>query len=178
MRTTTKQPRKNGNDGVCGPHREVERAAMGAGSAASGEPAWVREVSSGVDGNAPLVLVADDNELNRAVAKALLARRGVRSDTAQDGREAVQMARETDYAAVFMDCQMPQLDGYDATRCIRASEGSRRVPIIACTAPAHPNDRAIALAAGMDDYLAKPLRTDELDTAIRRWIPQAGCEDR
>jgi two-component system, sensor histidine kinase and response regulator len=119
---------------------------------------------------APVVLVAEDNEINWAVAKALLARHGVRSVLARDGLEAVQMVREHDYAAVLMDCQMPGLDGYAATARIRDAEGDRHLPIIAMTAHTAPGDRERCLAAGMDDYLAKPVRVEELAAVIGRWI--------
>jgi CheY-like chemotaxis protein len=117
----------------------------------------------------PLVLVAEDNEINRAVAKALLAKRGLRTEVAHNGLEAVQMAVAKDYAAILMDCQMPELDGYEATRRIRAAENGH-VPIIAMTAHSMKGDRERCLAAGMDDYLSKPVRNDQLDEAIKRWL--------
>src|SRR2546425_854598 len=76
-----------------------------------------------------LVLIAEDNEINSVVARAALAKRGLKAQIAHDGREAVEMAAAREYAAIFMDCHMPELDGYEATRRIRAAEGERRVPI-------------------------------------------------
>ena len=120
--------------------------------------------------SAPLVLVAEDNEISRTVARALLAHHDVRSHAACDGLEAVRMVGEHEYAAVLMDCQMPALDGFQATAEIRGAERGRRLPIIAMTAHSLPGDRERCLAAGMDDYLCKPLRTDELEVIMDRWI--------
>jgi CheY-like chemotaxis protein/HPt (histidine-containing phosphotransfer) domain-containing protein len=126
------------------------------------------------------VLIAEDNPINRAVAEALLARRGLKSEIAHNGREALEMATARDYSAIFMDCHMPELDGYEATRKIRASETDRHVPIIALTALSMPGDRDRCLAAGMDDYLAKPIRDADLQRVIARWLgrsdpPPAGA---
>jgi CheY-like chemotaxis protein len=117
-----------------------------------------------------LVLVAEDNEINSVVARALLGKRGLRAQIAHNGREAVEMALSGDYAAIFMDCHMPELDGYEATRRIRAAERERRVPIIAMTALSMPGDRERCLAAGMDDYISKPLRNEQLEDVIVRWL--------
>ncbi len=119
----------------------------------------------------PIVLVAEDNEVNRVVAKALLAKRDLRTETAANGKEALRMAQAREYAAILMDCQMPELDGYEATRRIRELETGRHIPIIAMTAHSLAGDRERCLAAGMDDYLSKPVRGNELDAAIERWIP-------
>ena len=118
------------------------------------------------------VLVAEDNDINQVVAVALLKKLGYTAVVAQNGREAVEMCTHDDYAAVLMDCQMPQLDGYDATREIRKREhDGSRIPIIAVTAHAMTSDRDHCLAAGMDDYVSKPLRAGELEVALRRWLP-------
>ena len=126
---------------------------------------------------APLVLVAEDNEINRTVARALLAQHGVQTHVACDGLEAVQMASEHGYAAVLMDCEMPALDGYAATARIRAAERDGHLPIIAMTAHAMPGDRERCLGAGMDDYLCKPVQADELAAVIERWISPCAHEN-
>jgi two-component system, sensor histidine kinase and response regulator len=123
-----------------------------------------------VEEDAPVVLIAEDNEINYAVAKALLRKQGLRTAVAHNGREAVEMALANSYAAILMDCQMPELDGYEATRRIRATEGARHVPIIAMTAHSMPGDRERCLEAGMDDYIAKPVRPEGLHSAISQWL--------
>ncbi len=127
-------------------------------------------------GGAP-VLLAEDNEINRTVATALLRKRGLRTEIAQDGREAVEMASEHRYAAILMDCQMPELDGYEATQRIREAEHGHHTPIIAMTAHSMPGDRERCLAAGMDDYLAKPVRAEALDGVIEQWFPGREPDD-
>ena len=118
------------------------------------------------------VLVAEDNDVNRSVATAMLAALGLEVELARNGREAVEMALAGDFAAVLMDCQMPELDGYGATSEIRARE-STRVPIIAMTANSMAEDRARCLAAGMDDYIGKPVRQHELAAVLARWLDLA-----
>ena len=118
------------------------------------------------------VLVAEDNPVNQLVVQTMLAKRGLEADIAGDGEEALAKLADHEYAAVFMDCQMPNLDGYSATRRIRA-EGLR-LPIIAMTAHAMKGDRERCLEAGMDDYLSKPLRSEPLDEVLERWIEAPG----
>ena len=117
------------------------------------------------------VLVAEDNPVNQLVVETMLAKRGFAVDIAGDGQEALARLAQADYAAVFMDCQMPNLDGYSATRRIRAD--GRRLPVIAMTAHAMKGDRERCLEDGMDDYLSKPLRSDVLDEVLGRWIAPA-----
>jgi PAS domain S-box-containing protein len=116
------------------------------------------------------VLLAEDNLINRKVAVAMLEGGGYHVDVAVDGAEAVDAVRAGHYDVVLMDCQMPRMDGYEAAAAIRAEEGSgRHVPIVAMTAGAMPEDRERALAAGMDDYLAKPVRRADVLAAVSRW---------
>jgi signal transduction histidine kinase/CheY-like chemotaxis protein len=120
------------------------------------------------------VLVAEDDEINRLVAVAMLVALGYEADVAGNGRVALEMAADREYDAVLMDCQMPELDGYAATAELRRREaGPRRTPIIALTAGARPEDRERCLAAGMDAYLAKPLTSAELGEALGRWVRPA-----
>jgi PAS domain S-box-containing protein len=122
-------------------------------------------------GERRLVLVAEDNAVNQMVIERMLARRGFEVDVAGTGREALAKLPHRPYVAVFMDCQMPELDGYETTAAIRAAErGGPRLPIIAMTAHAMKGDRERCLAAGMDDYLSKPIRADEVDAALERWV--------
>jgi signal transduction histidine kinase/CheY-like chemotaxis protein len=121
------------------------------------------------------VLVVEDNVVNQEVAMRLLESQGHRVDVAGNGQEAVEAAARFQYAVVFMDCQMPVMDGYEATRAIRALEGpGRHTPIIAMTAGAMVGERERCLAAGMDDYLSKPIRLTELRDALVRWAGVSG----
>ena len=119
-------------------------------------------------------LVADDVEFNRRLASLMLRKLGCTVELASNGRHAVEQTAAQHYDVVFMDCQMPDLDGFDATREIRQREQStpgngRRVPIVAMTASAVVGDRERCLAAGMDDYVTKPLNADELRRVIQHW---------
>ncbi|GID27853.1 hypothetical protein Abr02nite_28360 [Paractinoplanes brasiliensis] len=116
------------------------------------------------------VLLVEDNDINRTVALGLLANLGYSADVATNGREAVRMAAEHRYQLIFMDCLMPEMDGYAATAEIRRQEGTgRHVPIIALTASALAEDRARCLAAGMDEHIAKPLVPADVAAALARW---------
>jgi signal transduction histidine kinase/DNA-binding response OmpR family regulator len=117
-----------------------------------------------------LVLIAEDNAINCTVIEALLGKLGLQTAVAHNGREAIEMAAGHDYDAIFMDCLMPEADGFEATREIRRAENGRHVPIIAMTALSMPGDRERCLAAGMDDYLSKPIRRVALDAAVDRWL--------
>ncbi len=111
----------------------------------------------------------------------MLRRRGFAVDIANDGLEAIEQLDPERHGAVFMDCQMPNLDGYEATARIRADEPpGRHVPIVAMTAHAFAGDRERCLRAGMDDYLSKPLRAQDLDAVLERWLgarPSDGGRD-
>ncbi|MCC7368437.1 MAG: GAF domain-containing protein, partial [Chloroflexi bacterium] len=125
---------------------------------------------------AATILVAEDNAVNQEVARRLLARLGCTADVVQTGADAVTASAEREYAAILMDCQMPGLDGYEATAAIREREAAagrlaRHTPIIALTASAMPGDRERCLAAGMNDYISKPMTIERLADVLRRWVP-------
>ncbi|WP_267278161.1 hybrid sensor histidine kinase/response regulator [Arthrobacter sp. CDRTa11] len=121
------------------------------------------------------ILVVEDNEVNQLVARATVIRFGYDVDVVADGAEAVAATASTNYSAVLMDCHMPVMDGFEATRIIRGSSGKHsRLPIIAMTAGALDGDRERCLAAGMDDYLSKPVVAAELEATLARWIPEPG----
>jgi len=133
--------------------------------------------------------MAEDNVVNQLVERRFLEKLGCRVDVANTGREAVDAMSRGDYAAVLMDCQMPEMNGFEATRMIREREASesdtryasrttsdaaggiRRLPIIAMTANAIEGDREKCLAAGMDEYLPKPISFEALRSALRRRLP-------
>ena len=118
------------------------------------------------------VLLAEDNLVNQRVTRAQLMRLGCDVDLAADGREAIAAIARRRYDLVFMDCQMPEVDGFDATREVRRREGDGpHVPIVALTANALRGDRERCLAAGMDDYLAKPTDLDALERTLDRHAP-------
>jgi|CXWL01.1.fsa_nt_gi PAS domain S-box-containing protein len=116
------------------------------------------------------ILIADDAELNRELAEALLSGEGHIIDFAADGEEALRRVREGGYDIVFMDVQMPRLCGRAATRAIRALDGFADLPIIAMTAQALPEQIADCLAAGMNDYVAKPLAAESLKLMVAKWL--------
>jgi CheY-like chemotaxis protein/two-component sensor histidine kinase len=117
------------------------------------------------------VLVVEDNAANLKVTVRMVERLGYRADVAANGAEAVNILKGLQYDAVLMDCQMPEMDGYEATRLIRADEPSgRHVPIIAMTAAALAGDRERCLAAGMDDYISKPVKLHVVAALLERWI--------
>ncbi len=118
------------------------------------------------------VLVVEDNPVNRKVATRMLEGMGCQVEIATNGREAVEMTAERAYDLVLMDCQMPEMDGYEATRCIRERERGtgRHQLIIALTAHALSGDREQCLACGMDDYLGKPILRERLEAMLRKWF--------
>jgi CheY-like chemotaxis protein len=117
------------------------------------------------------VLVVEDNAANLKVAVRMVEKLGYRADVAANGIEAVRILGEVRYDAVLMDCHMPEMDGFDATRAIRRSEaGGRHTPVIAMTASALSGDRERCLAAGMDDYISKPIKLHVVAAVLERWL--------
>jgi len=156
---------------LCRPLRRlsVQRALIGALTSDRATPAKSQQATV-----PSRVLVVEDNLVNQRIAQRFLERLGYSCDLVSDGLEAVTAVRSTPYDIVFMDCQMPQMDGYQATRAIRSDPTISRQPVIvALTANAMQGDRDLCLAAGMDDYLAKPLTMSSMDEALTRHQPNA-----
>jgi len=129
--------------------------------------------------NGVRLLVAEDNSANQEVAARLLQRLGYGAvEVVSDGQEALEALASADFDLVLMDCQMPRMDGYEATRCIRQTNSpvrNRAIPVVAMTAHAMAGDRAKCLAAGMNDYISKPVSGALLDQALGRWLATASA---
>ena len=152
-------------------NRLHEELGVAAEPPAAPEPAEPSEAGTPVRRR---VLVAEDDAINRKVVSHMLERRGWIVDVVGTGREAVDAVHRHRYDLVVMDCDMPDVDGYAASAAIRARETpAQRIPIVAMTAAAMPGDRERCLAAGMDDYVAKPFSADALDGVLRRWTEPA-----
>lgn len=121
----------------------------------------------------PLILVVEDNLVNQKMMVKILEKIGCRVDTAVNGREAIQKVSQLAYDLVFMDCQMPGMDGYEATSEIRRRDGpGQHIPIVAVTANAMQGDKEACLKAGMNDYLSKPVQKERVFEMIKKWIPK------
>ena len=119
------------------------------------------------------VLIVEDNLLNQKLALRMLEKIGCRADLAGNGRDAIRMIEKGGYDLVFMDCQMPEMDGYEASAIIRQreKESGQRLPIIAMTAHTMTGDRDKCMEAGMDDYISKPIRKEDILQVISKWVP-------
>ncbi len=116
------------------------------------------------------VLIVEDNAINQLVTRGMLLKLGYRVRTADNGAEALSLLREESVDAVLLDCQMPVMDGFATCRAIRALPGCAEVPVLAITAHSHSGDRERCLAAGMSDYLAKPVKFEELRVLLHDWV--------
>ena len=125
-------------------------------------------------GHGQRILLVDDHRVNQMVAEGMLKKLGYSVVLASNGREAAELWQQQSFALVLMDCQMPEMDGYQATREIRrlesAASDNEHIPIVAMTAHAAEGNQARCLGAGMDDYLVKPVRLGELQLRLKRWL--------
>ena len=119
------------------------------------------------------ILIAEDNKVNQRVVRGLVGKLGIEADVAANGREALELLAQREYSVVLMDCQMPVMDGFETTAAIRSSAQLKHIPILALTASATSEARAACLAAGMDDYLAKPVQIDELARKLEHWLDKS-----
>jgi two-component system sensor histidine kinase/response regulator len=157
------------------PFREVLSLVMSREGPAGGtQPIVTRHT---VAESVQRILVAEDSRTNQDVARAILRKLGYRADVVANGREALEALTRVPYDLVLMDCQMPEMDGFEATRAIRRGESgvlNPKIPIVAMTAYAMQGDREQCIKAGMDDYTPKPIQPKELATLLSRWLSPAG----
>ena len=142
-------------------------------------PALPDRALEGAQGQGQEVLLVEDNPVNQTVIEAMLRSLGYKVSLVADGAQAVHSASQRDFAGILMDCRLPIMDGYEATRQIRRLPGRAAVPIIALTANALQGDREACLDAGMNDYLAKPFKRADLQRILQRWLvprPSAGSQ--
>jgi CheY-like chemotaxis protein len=117
------------------------------------------------------ILLAEDSVVNQRIAVRQLQKLGYRVDAVANGKEVLEATEQISYDLILMDCQMPEMDGYEATRSIRNREGqTKHTPVIALTAHATAGARDECLSAGMDDYITKPVKREDLESALARWL--------
>jgi PAS domain S-box-containing protein len=153
--------------------RCADNAAAVPFAPAAARRAALKPVASSAPGGRTIrILIAEDNAVNQRVAVRMVEKLGLRADVAADGREAIQLFQMLPYDLILMDCQMPNMDGYEAAREIRRREppGGSSL-IVAMTAEAMAGSRERCLEAGMDDYIAKPVRFDDLSAVLNKWLP-------
>ncbi|AFU97820.1 response regulator [Simiduia agarivorans] len=145
------------------------------------DEATLEKDKSGPQGNGRRVLLVDDHRVNQMVSKGMLGKLGYKVVIANNGREALAALEEQPFDLVLMDCQMPEMDGYEATQAIRRKEQaqgvSKPLPVVAMTAHAGESDQAKCYAAGMSDYLAKPVSFEKLEQNLRRWLGKNTDQD-
>ncbi|MBU0859555.1 MAG: response regulator, partial [Alphaproteobacteria bacterium] len=124
------------------------------------------------------ILVAEDNQTNQEILTAMLTHYGIEADVVGDGRNAVKKMMTFNYDLILMDCQMPIMDGFEATRSVRREKGGQEDIIIALTANVMQGDREKCIAAGMNDYMGKPFRNDELENMLIKWLPPEKRADK
>ena len=129
----------------------------------------VSEPQNTSPGDPPRILMAEDNQINQRVGKLILQRAGFNIDLVSDGREALEAHKAQPYDLILMDCQMPTMDGFEASRQIRSLDQQQPV-IIAVTANALVGEREKCLNAGMDDYLSKPFQAEQLVAVVKKWV--------
>ena len=122
------------------------------------------------------ILMAEDNAINQRVGKLILQRAGIAIDLVADGKEAVEAHQASPYDLILMDCQMPAMDGFEASRRIRQMQSKQPI-IVAVTANALVGERERCLEAGMDDYLSKPFQAEQLVAVVKKWLSVLAAED-
>ena len=118
------------------------------------------------------VLLVEDNIINRMLSQRFLRNLNVEVDMVEDGKEAVNIANRKQYDMIFMDCQMPIMDGFQATRQIRRSQLNQKTPIVALTGFESEDERLACLQSGMNDFISKPFTQEQLNHALRQWLPK------
>ena len=129
--------------------------------------------SAAADVGLPKVLLVEDSRVNQKIAAIMLKKSGLQVETALNGREALSRSEQEQFTLIFMDCQMPEMDGFEATRALRSGQhGNVATPIIALTANAMLGDRERCVSSGMSDYLSKPVTQERMSEMVERWLGQ------